>query len=180
MIERDSEAWKNLPVAEEGHIGKYPNKVSEIARLLKEYSPQRILQIGLNAGHSAVLFLEESDALLYSFDIGRYKSTKKCVDVLEEYFPGRHVYIEGNSKDTLKDFNISVDFCLVDGAHEEDVAYSDICNCDRLLLPGGLLLIDDFESKGVKQACKKFGFKGYKQLSFDKKYENGGGLYQKQ
>ena len=79
-------AWRELPHAEEGHVGKYKNKIKTIYDIVQKYQPKVSAQTGLNAGHSAILILEASDTVLHSFDIGRHlNSTPLVHGILEKY-----------------------------------------------------------------------------------------------
>ena len=87
-------AWRELPHAEEGHVGKYKNKIKTIYDIVQKYQPKVSAQTGLNAGHSAILILEASDTVLHSFDIGRHlNSTPLVHGILEKHYPNRDEFI---------------------------------------------------------------------------------------
>jgi hypothetical protein len=81
-----------------------------------------ILDIGFNAGHSALLFLlAHPDSILYCFDTCEHKYTKKCFEYLTKQFPNRLSLHEGESMVTVGGFrrkNIYFDIIHIDGSHE--------------------------------------------------------------
>ena len=108
-----------------------------------------VLEIGFNAGHSALAFLSaRSDVRVVSVEIGRYEYTLKGKAVVDQQFPGRHTLLIGNSllllpqmRELFKDFR--ADLAFVDGGHDFPVPGADIHHCLQLLQPAGLLLVDD-------------------------------------
>ncbi len=175
--------WKALPEAKEGHIGRYTEKVNILKNIVSCYKPKVIAQTGLNAGHSAVIFLEFSNAILYSFDLGKWNYVEETDNVLNKFYKKRHKYIKGDSRDTLEKFNKKIDFAFVDGGHKYDICISDIKNFDRILNKNGIILIDDLASVEVKKATEDFDWSSYKEIkieNFGSSYPNGAILYQKQ
>lgn len=171
-ITRDSKCWNALPLSEEGHIGAYQCKVNTLSEIIKECNPTISAQTGLNAGHSAVLFLEFSNTILYSFDIGRWGSTAKAHEILNEFFPKRHFYIKGDSAVTLKDFHTKVDLAFVDGSHVEEGCYMDIVNFDKIVKVGGIMIVDDLAIPDVGKAVQKFNWANYEETPISK-YKHG-------
>ena len=45
---------------------------------------------------------------------------------------------------------------FIDGSHEESIVIQDLMNADRLLVTGGLIILDDVLHDGVKAAILKF------------------------
>ena len=58
---------KNNIKVTEGHV--FDDQKMEIVKILNDVSPKTIMEIGFNAGHSAELFLENSNAYVHSFDL---------------------------------------------------------------------------------------------------------------
>ena len=138
-----------------------------------------MLRQNLHRWVCACIILEGCNTKLYSFDVGRHKdSTPIAVEVVDEYFPERHTYIEGDSKETLKEFNEQLDFAFVDGGHDKETCLSDIENFDRCLSAGGIMLVDDAHQSGVGNAIKSFDWEGYEELEVDN-YEHKAKLYKK-
>ena len=59
---------------------------------------KNIIEIGFNAGHSALVFLiANPDSKLTIYDIGWHPYTRACYYYLDSVFPGRITFIEGDS-----------------------------------------------------------------------------------
>jgi hypothetical protein len=96
---------------------------------------KNILEIGFNAGHSCLIFLNSNPySQITVFDICEHKYTKPCFEYLSSLFPGRLTLIEGDSTITVpswKEKNPSAKFDLIhiDGAHDPVIADKDFNNC---------------------------------------------------
>jgi hypothetical protein len=116
-----------------------------------------LLEIGVNAGHSALLCLCASDALVYhGVDIGSHKYTEACVRYLEQEFPGRVRFYPGDSREVLPYLathrrELDFDIFHVDGGHTDELCRTDISNCVRLAKggPGKHLLLDDINASWI-------------------------------
>jgi predicted O-methyltransferase YrrM len=126
-----------------------PEQCSHLVRFLKEHTElQTICEIGFNVGMSSFMCLHaRPDIEVVSFDIGMWSYVANQKQIIDEIFPNRHLLILGDSRTTLPVFGkrcpTLFDFCLVDGGHQGDVPYKDICNSLDLLKPGGWIYIDD-------------------------------------
>jgi len=123
----------------------------------------RICEIGLNAGHSAMLLLLGRDSMPLEFtvfDVGWHPYTKPALHYLKTAFP--HVafeYIEGDSIKTMTDvirsdpFNrISrYDVVHVDGGHSEECIQNDMKNANLLVRHGGIIIIDDTNDEHINK-----------------------------
>tara|TARA_Y100000310_G_scaffold229068_1_gene231428 strand:+ start:1368 stop:2039 length:672 start_codon:yes stop_codon:yes gene_type:complete len=183
---KDWKGWNELPIANEGHTGKYVHYQEYLYNLIKELSPKNILEIGFNVGHSACCFLNSSpSAKMFTFDICQdFPPESKernipelCVwigttdrelkiqayNVLKSHFD--ITLIEGDSTKTVPDFlennNIKFDFVFVDGWHEEPVPYIDMINTKGSVAPGGLLIVDDFGYPPVRNSFEKVNWEGF-------------------
>lgn len=169
------EIWKSLPAHKEGHIGKYQDKIRFFQEFIDDIKPDVMAQTGLNAGHSAVILLENGSpsSCLTSFDIGRWGYENEVSELLNKEYGDRHRYINGDSKKTLSDFDIEIDFAFVDGDHSTDGCTSDMINFDRVLQKGGYMMIDDLANfSSVFRAVNKFDWSNYTEINI-KKYNNG-------
>jgi len=108
-----------------------------------------IMEIGFNAGHSAELFLENSKAYVYSFDLGTHfhqylKYGKKYIN---NTYPNRHTLVFGDSRITVPKFainnSIEFDIIFIDGGHDYEIAYADLINCKKLANKNTILIMDD-------------------------------------
>jgi len=129
-------------------IYKRVNYVSAI----RDFNIKRMLEIGFNAGHSAVIFLEAmpQDGEYTCLDLGEHSYSQPCFTMLKTKYPQIKELILGDSRQTLPnllskrpEYLNSFDCIHIDGGHQEDVILSDI-NCAHLLLKsGGILIVDD-------------------------------------
>ena len=127
-----------------------------------------MLEIGVNAGHSALLALSANPRLTYTgVDLGVHKYTNECVSYLSAEFPGRVRYLEGDSRDVLPELaanHAEWDFDLyhVDGGHTDDVCRADVANCLKLA-EGGRgrhLLLDDINASWIFDVYCEFVAQG--------------------
>jgi predicted O-methyltransferase YrrM len=115
------------------------------------------LEIGFNAGHSALLALSRLPNLHYiGVDIGEYSYTRPCASIIEESFPGRARIIIADSRLELPRMSLSgdpqVDAVHVDGGHDELTALLDILHALLITRSGGIVLVDDTLHPPVRAA----------------------------
>lgn len=98
-----------------------------------------ILEIGFNAGHSALLFLMASaTSRIVCFDICTHPYTIECFRYLDAVFPGRLELVQGDSQLTVSDYLLSIppsktfDVVHIDGCHFKLAAHIDFLNCYHL------------------------------------------------
>jgi hypothetical protein len=118
---------------------------------------RRFLEVGVNAGHSALLALSCNAALVYyGVDLDEHAYTAPCVDYLQGEFPGRVHFFPGNSLDVLpalvaRRAEFDFDLFHVDGGHTSAVCEADVANCIKLA-EGGRgrhLMIDDTHASWI-------------------------------
>ena len=86
---------------------------------------ERLLEVGVNAGHSALLALSSSPRLeYYGVDIMAHAYTAECVDFLKGEFPGRVHLFTGDSREVLpwlvsRRAELAFDIFHVDGGHTD-------------------------------------------------------------
>ena len=132
----------------------------------------KIVEIGSFLGRSTN-YLATS---LYNAD--RFDVTIYCIDTFEgssehvnlKFFIGREMVIpcqgRSDSPEILEKFeNESIDYIMVDGAHEHEAVLDDIENWWPKLKPEGVMLGDDFELESVSEAVRvmmpKLGTHGF-------------------
>ena len=134
----------------EGHIFSDKTMVWKQKNLfrLAQVSSQ-ILEIGFNAGHSAMLMLMANPKLeLFCFDLGEHGYVDPCYQYVAETFGTRFRLIKGDSSVTIPTFiqnhpNTKFDGFHVDGCHHADAARKDLRNCALLAKHGALVVFDD-------------------------------------
>ena len=118
---------------------------------------ERLLEVGVNAGHSALLALSSSRELeYYGVDIMTHAYTIECVDFLKGEFPGRVHLFPGDLREVLpwlaeRSGELNFDLYHVDGGHTDEVCLSDVTNCIRLGQgqKGRHLLLDDVHASWI-------------------------------
>ena len=121
-----------------------------------EFGLNKILEIGFNAGHSALLFLTgAADSIVDVFDLGEHAYTRKCFEYLQSQFPGRlHLPMGwGDSQVLLPQYVVKImgtpeatyRLVHIDGSHDVEDVRNDILYSRFLLrnCGGPELIIDD-------------------------------------
>lgn len=115
-----------------------------------------IVEVGFNAGHSALLILSSNNEVMYrGIDINCHTYTLPCFKHLKNYFHDRIDLFLGNSLDVLpKVFNIYPEIknkkigWIIDGCHDIDVANKDLETILKLCSVDDIILFDDTERGG--------------------------------
>lgn len=111
----------------------------------------KILEIGFNAGHSALLFLlSNTESHLVCFDICWHKYTKPCFEYLRDNFKGRIELFDGSSTDTVPAFinanpGYTFDIFHIDGSHATAIANIDFFSCFELARNKSVMIWDDVD-----------------------------------
>ena len=114
-----------------------------------------LLEIGVNACHSALVCLSANPGLsYYGVDVNFHTYTQPCVRYLMEEFPGRVHVFSGDSREVLPYLathrtDLMFDVFHVDGGHTTENCRTDISNCLRLARPGTHLLLDDINASWI-------------------------------
>jgi len=103
------------------------------------------LEVGFNAGHSALLALTVNPSLVYTgIDIGKYEYTSRCYGFLKKEFGSRVNLHIGDSRDLLPRIAAGeFDRFHIDGGHSPEVSHSDLANTIKLAEINSLILFDD-------------------------------------
>ena len=145
-------------------------QVARLRELVLKRAPKSIMEIGFNAGHSALLFLAITppETKVVSFDLGEYAYVFAAKRYIDSVFPGRHTLVTGDSTVTIpkyeeqvahrmKDPNtappLQFDLIFIDGGHQNDIPMKDILNSQRLARDGRTVVaIDDISRDPSRQA----------------------------
>lgn len=161
----------------EGNSGNFPAQTNDFVRYARMPEIIHILEIGFNAGHSAVTFLSASKKVnVVSFDLSIHKYLKIGKKFIDRKFPNRHKLIIGNSLETIPQFykdnpNFKFDLLFIDGNHEYDFAIGDLLNCKLLAHKNSLVILDD--TTYVKHGQKMTRWTEGPTLAFKKMVEDG-------
>jgi hypothetical protein len=158
---RDTNFVENLPAAD---LAPARRNLWRATRFKKS-----MIEIGVNACHSALLALSANPHLIYyGVDINIHTYTLPCVNYLEKEFPGRVHYYPGDSQEVLPYLAVhhpELDFDIfhVDGGHTSEICYADVSNCLRLANRGfgKHLLLDDINASWIFDIYAEFVSKGH-------------------
>lgn len=117
----------------------------------------RVLEIGFNAGHGALLMLASNPGLEYwGVDIGRHDYTALAASHLTA--SDRCKVVIGDSARALPVLRAEevepFDLIHVDGAHDLASAVADLLNARALLKQDGTVIVDDMHLPGPKRAVE--------------------------
>ncbi len=133
----------------------YTTKRRNFANLMRKKN--FVVEIGFNAGHSALLALMVNQQIRYfGIDIARYSYTKLCANYLQDKFGTR---FECQFGDSMKVFPLHAlgkllesDLIHIDGGHSIEMFTIDISHAIMLPNPGRInrhILVDDAKSKPI-------------------------------
>lgn len=131
----------------------YKEKRQNIVSLfsLKTKSCSKALEIGFNAGFSALLMLlSNPNMTLICADLCEHRYTVPCFQVLKEIFGCRIELIQGSSIDTLSTLFETFDIIHIDGGHMDLVVKNDCDHAIRLSTKGSVLIMDDYEFPNIQ------------------------------
>lgn len=102
------------------------------------------LEIGFNAGYSAVLILlANPDIQLTCVDIASHRYTIPCYQQIKKDFGDRINLLVGDSQVIVPTINDKFDFIHIDGCHIVEVAENDIKNTNKLVMDNTTIIMDD-------------------------------------
>jgi hypothetical protein len=118
----------------------------------------QMLEIGVNAGHSAFLALSSNSSLHYTgVDICEHPYVGPVVEWLQAEFPGRVEFRDGSCLDVLPRLAREggrYDLFHIDGG--KHTYYRDVLNAHRLARPGvSLVVIDDVDFGAVRRMWER-------------------------
>ena len=154
----------------EGGSYQISAQVARLCELVAKRAPKSIMEIGFNAGHSALLFLANTppETKVVSFDLGEYAYVFAAKRYIDSVFPGRHTLVTGDSTTTIPKYEEQVahrmkdpntapplrfDFIFIDGGHQNDIPMKDILNSQRLARDEHTIVaMDDISRDPSRQA----------------------------
>jgi len=125
---------------------------------------KRILEIGFNAGHSALLLLTVNEELIYTgVDICVNPYVMACYDYLKSQFGTRLNLMCGDSRKlvpALLETNNNYDGYIIDGGHNLGIAFDDLESVIAGAKAGSILCVDDCGSPNIRVPINYFMLNG--------------------
>jgi len=153
-----------------GHIADVEEQVHAYGSVAQRTEISHICEIGFNAGHSAILFLNSDKTnKLTSFDSGTLPWSPISSNFISFLFPNRFSYITGNSVESVAEFASRVesdelcDLFHIDGDHGMIVPFIDLTNARQASRTGATIIMDDATDSfpGVMIAWNKAKSEGW-------------------
>jgi predicted O-methyltransferase YrrM len=149
---------------ESQELSPFPAPTRSAKRIFLAKSVQHksyVLEVGVNAGHSALLILSANSKVQYlGVDIAQHGYTRSSSEILRKHFGKRTEMIFGDSRDvlpTLKASNLKFDLIHIDGSHSYFQCLADLRNSQELLLgENSTIILDDIKAPEVLEAFNQF------------------------
>jgi predicted O-methyltransferase YrrM len=143
------------------YTNEFLDKQINFILALKRKNINNILEIGFNAGFSALLMLlTNPNVNLTCVDICMHNYSMLCYKKLNELFGNRIKLIPGSSVDIVPTLTDKYDLIHIDGCHLVDIAEKDIQNSLQLCKTGTILIMDDTNGDELYNLwmnyCKKY------------------------
>jgi predicted O-methyltransferase YrrM len=142
------------------YTNMFMDKVYNICNISLNRTIRNVMEIGFNAGFSALLILLSNPHIrLLCADLGYHRYTRPCFLKLKETFGDRISIVFGDSRETVPAITKEdggFDFIHIDGGHETHIAESDILHSYRLSKPGTILIMDDYDFPHLHSLWDKY------------------------
>jgi len=134
-----------------------------------------IVEIGFNAGHSALLMLTANPSLLYrGVDIGSHSYVKPCSEYLKSQFGNRFdltidssITVMPNIFDIYPELEGKVIGWVIDGSHEIDFASEDLKNVVNLSKVVDTIVMDDTDYRPLRELVENYVANGQIDILLD-------------
>ena len=104
---------------------------NSIKTICEKAQPKTILELGFNRGASAVMWLENSKAVLHSIDIRSQQDVESSINHIQNAYPNRFTYTcmdHALLSDMVEEFKDKYDLIFIDGDHSYAAIYRDTKN----------------------------------------------------
>ena len=156
----------------EGNIlssNDYIPKIYNLFTAAREVKSGRILEIGFNAGFSTIIMLLANPMVhVTAIDICVHPYVKWCVNIVQELFPNRLTFIEGDSKSIFPQGIFGL--IHIDGDHSIEGATCDLRNA--LSIQGALIILDDTNYPHIAQLWNDAVSRGHIKKALSNAYIN--------
>lgn len=141
------------------------NEGIEIFKIIKQYKPKKVVEIGFATGISTLFILCALDKNATLFSIDPYQKIQwnkfgliNVNNLLEELNLSKsmHNFIEDYSINFFNRTNELYDLVFIDGDHSYNGTMTDLIGSNKILKKNGLMIIDDVLHYDVKKALSNF------------------------
>jgi predicted O-methyltransferase YrrM len=138
-------------------------KQKNIVNLIQKIKPEQVLEIGFNAGFSAVLMKMSFPCLnLTCVDINYHDYVEKCFNKISSDFSDINILLESSSiaLNNLINNKKYYDIIHIDGDHSLNGATNDLNLCLKLSKKGTIIIFDDTNISSLNNLCESYIKKG--------------------
>lgn len=156
-----------------GNFSYFPEKCESLFELVKTESPDLILEIGFNCGHTSAIMISGSpESEIVSFDLGDRSYMDEASAVISS-FHEKFTYVKGDSKATVTPYLVGrfgpspipvLPFCLVDGDHSYGGVLADLASVSPWISLGGIIVIDDVDIPEILFAVEDSNLTNFTEL----------------
>lgn len=134
-------------------------KQKNIVNLVKKIKPLNVLEIGFNAGFSALLMkMSYPDLKMTCIDINYHHYVKPCFNKISGDFQNINIILESSNTalEKLQNDRKIYDLIHIDGDHSLEGARKDFENCLKLSKKGTIIIFDDTNINYLDNLCNNF------------------------
>lgn len=140
----------------EGHPILDSHYTGILKSILSSTKAKKIMEIGFNAGHTCMGFLDADDkVIVHAIDICDYGHVRTCASrIMKKYGTSRFQFGEMDStRMGLKSLE-GYDLVRIDGGHSTEVLQQDFIRCNASEVPW--IIIDDMNYRSVHEFVSEF------------------------
>ncbi len=119
------------------------NETCALAAITRAVRPKKILEIGTAKGGSTYQFFLNSDAIIFTLDLGTPEIANEAI---RKCFQSERIRVLTSDSRTF-DFSAleNVDMIFIDGGHDAETVLSDSENAFKIISKGGVVLWHDYK-----------------------------------
>lgn len=148
ILQKESESVEGnyfflyFPNYHDEYVVKQRNLVNAVSSIKSDI--KNILEIGFNAGFSALLMLFTDPSVnITCIDIGAHRYTYACYEKIKETFGSRIQFILGDSGVVLPTLSAKYDLIHIDGGHSYEIAEKDVFYSLQKMKDRCIVIMDD-------------------------------------